>query len=82
VTSVKGAKAVRVVTELLRIGWFPLPVDPQIIDDVDMQIKGTDINVRASFKIQVKCDYKGGIGPGCTGRLYLQVAENNPFNRT
>lgn len=81
-TSAKGAKAVKVVAELLRVGWFPLPVDPQIIEDAEMQIKGADINVRASFKIQVKCDYKGGDGPGCTGRLYLQVAEINPFKQT
>lgn len=80
-TSAKGEKAVLVVAKLLRYGWFPLPVDPQIIEDADMQITGTDINVHAKFKIQVKCDYKGGEGSGCTGNLFLQTAEINPFSR-
>ena len=78
----KGEKAVNVVAELLRIGWFPLPVDPKIILDADMQISGTDINVSAKFRIQVKCDYRGGIGDGCSGNLYLQTAEINPLKRT
>lgn len=80
-TSVKGDKATRLVARLLQIGWFPLPVDPKIIEDTDMQISGTDINVQAGFRIQVKCDYRGGIGQGCTGNLYLQTAEINPFKR-
>lgn len=80
-TSEKGDKAVAVVASLLRLGWFPLPVDPKIVLDADMQISGTDINVRASFRIQVKCDYKGGVGVGCSGNLYLQTAEINPFKR-
>ena len=80
-TSEKGEKAVQVVANLLRIGWFPLPVDPEIISDADMQISGTDINVQAKFRIQVKCDFMGGKGFGCSGNLFLQTAEINPFKR-
>lgn len=81
-TSIKGEKAVAVVAHLLRIGWFPLPVDPKIILDAEMQIAGTDILVQAKYRIQVKCDYQGGKGMICTGNLYLQTAEINPFKRT
>lgn len=81
-TSTKGAKAVALVAKLLKIGWFPLPVDPQIIEDAQMQISGTDINVDAKFRIQVKCDYTGGgVKPRCTGNLFLQTAEINPFKK-
>lgn len=78
-TSIKGDKATKLVAYMLRKGIFSLPVDPEIILDSDLQIKGTDINVRAKFRIQIKCDYRGGIGPGCTGNLYLQTDEINPF---
>lgn len=80
-TSVKGDKAVKVVAALLKAGWFPLPVNPKIISDAEMQITGLDIYVRAECRIQVKCDYKGGVGRSCTGNLYLQTAEINPFKR-
>lgn len=80
-TTIKGEKAVAVVARLLRIGYFPLPVDPKIVLDADMQIAGTDIVVQAKFRIQVKCDYEGGKGMICTGNLYLQTAEINPFKR-
>ena len=80
-TSEKGDKAVWVVQQLLLIGWFPLPLDPQFVTDVDMQRRGMDIIVRANHRIEVKCDYKGGgtPGPNTTGNLYLQIAECNPL---
>lgn len=81
-STVKGNKAVAVVASLLRNGWFPLPVNPKIVTDAEMQINGLDIDVRARCRIQVKCDYRGGVGRGCTGNLYLQTAEINPFKRT
>jgi hypothetical protein len=81
-TSTKGDKAVRLVAHMLRNGIFPLPVNPQIALEHELQISGTDIEVRAKYRIQVKCDYKGGIGPGCTGNVYLQTAEINPFKNT
>lgn len=81
-TTIKGEKAVAVVARLLQIGYFPLPVDPRVILDADLQIAGTDIIVQAKYRIQVKCDYEGGEGMICTGNLYLQTAEINPFKRT
>lgn len=82
-TSAKGDKAVAVVARLLRIGHFPLPMDPMIIRDVDMQREGDDIIVQARHRIEVKCDYRGGgtwqRGSNITGNLFLQVAECNPL---
>lgn len=79
-TSTKGAKAIQVVAALLRSGSFPLPVNGEIVEDVDMQRQGLDIVVSGRWRIQVKCDYRGGRGhPDCTGRLYLQTHECNPF---
>jgi len=77
--SEKGRKAVRVVQWLLRTGQFPLWAEPGIIEDYEMQVSGFDILVRMSTRIQVKCDWFAGDGPGCTGNLYLQVRECNPF---
>lgn len=80
-TSVKGQKAVNVVTQLLRAGWFPLlAVRPDEVSDYDLQVSGVDVLVSGRWHIQVKCDYKGGEGAaGCTGRLFLQTQECNPL---
>jgi len=79
-TSVKGRKAVDVVTSLLQIGWFPLlAVHTEDSDDYDLQVSGVDVFVAGRWRIQVKCDYKGGIGAGCTGNLFLQTQECNPL---
>lgn len=83
----KGEKAIKVVKGLLNKGRFPLlPLTVKEVDDRQMQIAGTDIHISLEMKvkIQVKCDYKGGVGDGmakyvCTGNLYLQTAECNPF---
>jgi hypothetical protein len=85
-TSMKGAKAIKVVKGLLNKGWFPLlPVTVTEVDDTHLQISGTDIHVDLQVKvsIQVKCDYKGGLPkPPGTGNLFLQTAECNPFRQT
>lgn len=78
-TSLKGNKAVFVVKYLLRAGLFPLWTEPTLIDDVDMQVSGMDIIVKLNTRIQVKCDWKAGTEAGCTGNLYIQTAECNPF---
>lgn len=75
----KGEKAVRLVKGLLINGLFPLWTQGQVITEKSLQISGTDILVSSSFKIQVKCDYKGGEGRNTTGNLYLQISECNPF---
>lgn len=80
-TSQKGDKAVRVVQWLLRAGKFPLMAMPAVIQDTEMQVQGLDIIVRLKARIQVKCDWRAGVGIGCTGNLYLQIAECNPLKR-
>lgn len=88
-TSAKGNKAVEVVKHLLRRGLFPMNANPetiedrqmQIIEDRQMQISGLDILVKMEVKIQVKCDWGAGVGPGCTGNLFLQIAESNPYSQ-
>lgn len=77
-TSVKGKKAVKVVAALLARGLLPIQVRVQHIDDVAMQIRGTDLAVQArQVNIQVKCDWRAGVNG--TGYLYLQTAECNPL---
>ena len=78
--SEKGQAAVFIVTEMLKRGLLPLQLEITEIDDKTMQIRGEDVHVKANIKIQVKCDYRAGNGhPRCTGNLYLQIAECNPF---
>lgn len=78
-TSAKGDKAVKIIKWLLKSGLFPLAAMPEVITDKDLQIEGTDILVKLESRIQVKCDYKAGDRSGCTGNLFLQVSECNPF---
>jgi len=77
-TSMKGNKAVSVVRTLLLRGLFPLDSVSEIVEEKDMQISGWDITVKLNFRIQVKCDWKCGLGDGCTGNLFIQIAERNP----
>jgi hypothetical protein len=79
-TSAKGEKAVDVVEVLLRKGWFPLPANPNAALSSTLQREGVDVIVSGKWRIQVKCDYKGGVGDdGCTGFLFLQTHEINPY---
>lgn len=78
-TSEKGDRAVAVVQSLLKIGYFPLPTDSLLVKDIEVQHSGTDLIVRGQHRIEVKCDYRGGL-PG-TGNLYLQFAECNPWRQ-
>lgn len=84
-TSEKGNKAVFIVSHLLRIGHFPLPMHPMIVKDVEMQREGDDIIVQSRHRIEVKCDFRGGgtwtRGGDVTGNLFLQVAECNPLRQ-
>lgn len=79
-TTEKGNRAVAVVQKLLRVGWFPLPINPEIVRDVSMQHSGFDVIVTANHRIEVKCDYNGG-SPNGTGNLYLQTHECNPWRQ-
>ena len=82
-TEEKGKLAVNVVQNCLKNGRFPLFANGEVVNDVDMQIKGMDIYVRGNWKIQVKCDFKGGGDgkDGTTGNLYLQTHELNPLKK-
>ena len=79
-TTEKGDKAVRIIKWMLKSGVFPLSVSPDVITDRDLQIDGADIIVRLEARIQVKCDYRSGDRAGCTGNLFLQIAECNPYS--
>jgi hypothetical protein len=80
-TNEKGAKAVDIVLGLIERGLFPFWIKSSETKDKDIQIKGTDIIVDNKTSIQVKCDYKAGPKDinGCSGNLYLQSHEINPF---
>lgn len=83
-TSSKGKAAVVVVCELLRLGRFPLWIEAEEETDSAFQIKGTDIIITTKKLIQVKCDYCAGEkswASGCSGNLFIQTAESNPFKR-
>ena len=87
-TSRKGEWAVNVVRHLLSNGWFPMWGTSEVIESLDIQVKGIDVIVTSKARIQVKCDYEGGAPPRpgrkgerVTGNLFLQTAECNPFGR-
>lgn len=87
-TTEKGHKAVVTVRNLLLCGLLPLPLTAGIkaksveITERDIDINGTDIDIFAKVRMQIKCDYRGGPKElGGTGNLFLQVAESNPFAR-
>lgn len=78
-TSTKGVKAVGIVADMLKRQLIKLPVSVSLIDDKDMQIKGTDIIIQSKLCLQVKCDFLAGERQyGGTGNLFLQTAECNP----
>lgn len=76
----KGKAATYIASEMLKAGLVPLSLRITEINDKKMQIMGIDITIKANIRIQVKCDYRAGIGhPRCTGNLFLQIQECNPF---
>lgn len=76
-TSAKGNKAVECVKRMFLLGLLPISIDTKFIEEKDLQIKGVDIVVIAKTKIEVKCDFNGGLKG--TGNLFLQIAERNPL---
>jgi len=73
----KGKRAVDVVVMAMTAGKFPFWVEPHIVTDVNIDIKGTDLTVEGTWRIQVKCDFNAGI----TGNLFIQFEECNPMKR-
>ena len=82
-TTEKGNRAVQIVEAFLKGGRFPLWFEGEFVQDAEIQQRGTDLIVRGQWRIEVKCDYRAGpkTVPGCSGNLYLQTAECNPFKR-
>lgn len=85
-TSQKGDWAVAIVQDALRWGVFPLWTSSQFVTDVEMQVSGTDVEVKGKWKIEVKCDYTASFeygipDPRCHGNLFLQTSERNPLKR-
>jgi len=73
----KGDAAVDVVLAAIKANKFPLWVCGIVTCDKELDISGTDITIRASRRIQVKCDEKAWSGG--TGNLYIQTHERNPL---
>jgi len=84
-TTLKGQKAVCLITGMIKKGLYPIPALAEEVKARDLQIDGQDIILKWSRDeqdahiIQVKCDFKGGPkNLGGTGNLFLQTAERNP----
>jgi len=81
-TEKKGKLAVLVVTSIMKIGRFPLWFDAKEVEDINIDIQGTDIIVCGKWKIQVKCDFRAGPKElGGTGNLFIQTKECNPLGK-
>ena len=82
-TGCKGRMAVKVISEIMKRGRFPFFVVPQEVTEIKMDIDGTDIIVSGKWHVQVKCDWKAGPRDieGCSGNLFVQTHERNPFGR-
>lgn len=76
--SLKGKQARKIAYEMLRRGCFSM-ITIKEVQDLGSQMKGIDIIIIGNLKIQVKCDYKGGLEG--TGFLYLQTRERNPHKK-
>lgn len=74
-TTEKGDWAVNVCIWLMKSGRFPFIINADKTNDIEMDIKGTDIFIESKFKIQVKCDSIADV----TGNLFIQTHEINPF---
>lgn len=79
----KGNVAVKVISELMRIGRFPFWVLPEEVTDIKLDVDGTDIIVSGKWHTQVKCDFPAGPKSidGCYGNLFIQTHECNPLGK-
>lgn len=79
-TSEKGAAAMHVVTTAMACGRFPIWIKAAEEKGIDSQLSGTDIHLQLDLRVQVKCDYRAGNGhEKCTGNIFVQTHERNPF---
>lgn len=81
-TAVKGQKAERLVRNMWTHGYlnFLRPISIQEVRSFGQQISGIDLKILMP-SLQVKCDFRGGEGLNCTGNLFIQLSECNPFER-
>jgi len=82
-TTMMGRLAVVITVEMLKRHLINLPLDINEINEKCLQIQGSDIIVKMNTRLQVKCDFRGGskrYNQKCTGNLFLQTHECNPFN--
>lgn len=76
----KGQAATFITAEMLKMGLIAINLQIIEVNDKTMQIRGEDIHIKTDVTIQVKCDYRAGAGhQRCTGNLFLQIKECNPF---
>lgn len=61
-------------TEVARV------IDAIIITNKEQQLAGIDLVDKRGRTIQIKYDGRGGLGHGCTGNLYYELAEINIYN--
>lgn len=76
-TSINGRKAEDCVMMMINNEKMRIPSIAYKVTDKQMQLSGVDILVQA--KIEVKCDFLGGVDG--TGNLFLQISESNPLGR-
>ena len=79
-TPIKGKRAEIFIRALIAKHKFPEMGYPKISSDINEQHAGIDIAIEPKH-IQVKCDYEGGEGNGCTGNLYVEYAEKNLYKQ-
>ena len=75
-TSAKGKAALQIVKAMLKRGKIAFSMSSNDIQDKKLQIEGADIIIDCHIRIQVKCDWPGGLS--CSGSLYIQTHECNP----
>lgn len=76
-TSINGRKAEKCVMAMIQDGHILIPNQPYPVTEKSKQLAGIDIEIYS--RIQVKCDYSGGIDG--TGNLFLQISESNPLGK-
>jgi hypothetical protein len=82
-TSEKGDKAAHIVADMMRGNAMPILCgDGWVIVVRQKQLQFDGVDIRATVKIQVKLDMRGGHKKfGGTGNLFLQTHERNPLKQ-
>lgn len=76
----KGSAAVKVAKKIIELGRFPFWFIESEDSNVEIDIAGTDMILKGTSRIQVKCDWRAGEKiEGGSGNIYVQTHECNPF---